>query len=257
MLLFVGALVLGAGLVLTTTHGDLGQRRAAAEPKPVAAAVTAKPAMLGSDMLARAAHGETDALTALETMAARERTAEQTLALAAGRAAERTTALGKLRAELSQDARLIDNHDYRVRVLDFARTPETARDALGLVASLPGPWSADLLYEVWTSTPGNNGVAGLAEALLYSKDVVTKATPALEVALALRASKPEACEERKGLLDQAIDHGDQRSLYLIGRLLRRYGCGANRGADCNACLRGSDIVTDAMRAVRKRKAPRI
>jgi hypothetical protein len=197
------------------------------------------------------------ALTELEAIPMRERTAEQTLALAAGRAAERRTALARLKGELSQDAGQIDNHDYRVRALDFARAPETARDALALVASLPGPWSADLLYEVWTSTPGASSVAGLAEALLYSKDVVTKATPALQVALALRASKPEACDERKGLLDEAIDHGDQRSLYLIGRLLRRYGCGANRGADCNACLRGSDIVTDAMRAVRRRKAPRI
>jgi hypothetical protein len=261
-LLGIGVAVLAAGFVLTTAQGYLGQQRAAAEPKPLvapesSAALSAKPATLGSAMLARAARGETAVLTELEAIPARERTAEQTLALAAGRAAERVTALAALKAELSGDASLIDNHDYRVRVLDFARAPETARDALGLVASLPGPWSADLLYEVWTSTPGSSGVAGLAEALIYSKDVAAKATPALEVALALRASKPEACEERKALLDQAIDHGDQRSLYLIGRLLRRYGCGANRGADCNACLRGSDIVTDAMRAVRRRKAPGI
>jgi hypothetical protein len=262
MWLGVGALALGAALVVTTRSGGFGQQRATAEPKPLVAprapaAATAKAAAFSSDMLARAADGDAGALTLLEAVPARERTAEQTLALAAGRAAERTTALGRLRTELGQDARLIDDHDYRVRVLDFARAPETARDALGLLASLPGSWSADLLYEVWTSTPGNSGVAELAEALLYSKDVVTKATPQLRVALDLRASKPDACEERKGLLDQAIDHGDQRSLYLIGRLLRRYGCGANRGADCNACLRGTDIVTDAMRAVRRRKSPRI
>lgn len=251
-----------AALVVTTKVGHLGQQRAVADAKPLPvqkppARVVPNAAMFGSDLLVRAARGETSVLMQLEAVPARERTAEQTLALAAGRASERTTALGRLRAELGQDASLVENKEYRVRILDFARAPETARDALGLIASLPGFWSADLLYEVWTGTTGDSGVTGLAEALLYSKDVVTKATPALKVALDLRASKPEACEERKALLGQAIDHGDRRSLHLIGRLLRRYGCGSNRRADCNACLRGSDLVTDAMRAVRKRKAPKI
>jgi hypothetical protein len=60
-LLCVGALVLGAGLVLTTARGDFGQRRAAAEPKPLVAprpSVAPTPAGRGSPPRARAAPGE-------------------------------------------------------------------------------------------------------------------------------------------------------------------------------------------------------
>jgi hypothetical protein len=204
-----------------------------------------------------AEHGDTQVLATLEALPAAQRTAAQTLALAAGRAVKRSAALEQLRAELAKDPSLIEQTQYRQRILEFTRDPETARPALGLIAKLDSPWSPDLLYEVWTATPARTQITSLAQALVYAKDVRPKATRALDVALALRVSKPEACEERKALLKGAVDHGDRRSLHLIGRLLRRYGCGPNRAADCHVCLRDSDLVTDAMKAVRRRPAPEL
>ena len=207
--------------------------------------------------LQRAARGEPGAITELGAIDAQERTAAQTLALAAGRAVSRMSALKQLKEDLAQSPQRLEEAEVRSQLLDFARDPETAREALALMASLDGPRSPDLIYEVWTGTPARTDITALAEALVYAKDVRSKATPALEVALALRASKPEACEERKELLTKAIEYGDRRALHLIGRLLRRYGCGANSASDCNSCLRDSDLVTDAMKAVRKRPAPEL
>jgi hypothetical protein len=204
-----------------------------------------------------AKRGDTQALAKLEALPAAQRTKEQTLALAAGQAVKRSQALEQVRVELEKDPSLIEDAQYRQRIFEFTRDPETARGALGLIAELDSPWAPDMLYEVWTATPARTQITGLAQALVYAKDVRSKATRALDVALALRASKPEACEERKALLNIAVEHGDRRSLHLIGRLLRRYGCGPNGAADCHVCLRDSDLVTDAMKAVRRRAAPKL
>jgi hypothetical protein len=129
----------------------------------------------------------------------------------------------------------------------------TAPGVLESMAALPAPIAADLLYEVWTGTVQRNATTELARALLYSRDVRPKASPALAVALDLRVST--SCKENQAILPRAEQDGDRRSLHLLLQLQRRYGCGPNKRQDCNPCLRKGDEVERAVKAVRERRDP--
>jgi hypothetical protein len=85
--------------------------------------------------------------------------------------------------------------------------------------------------------------------------VYAKASPALKVALDLR--RAESCEETQKILPRAIEQGDRRSLHLLERRLRKYGCGATKKEDCYKCLRDGDELKDAIKAVRTRQRPRL
>jgi hypothetical protein len=137
----------------------------------------------------------------------------------------------------------------------LTESPETARVVLEAIAALPAPVSADLLYEVWTGTTQKNDATELARALLYSRDVRPKASAALGVALDLRVA--QSCTDNQAILPRAEHEGDRRSLHLLLQLQRRYGCGPNKRLDCNACLRGSDGVESAVKAVRDKREPRL
>ena len=122
------------------------------------------------------------------------------------------------------------------------------------MAEAPGPLSADLLYEMWTGTVVRNGATELARSLVFSKEVRAKASAELAVALDLRIA--ETCEQNKALLPRVVDKGDRRSLALLAKLSRRFGCGANKRLDCYPCLRDDKAVDDAMTAVKKRREPK-
>jgi hypothetical protein len=109
------------------------------------------------------------------------------------------------------------------------------------------------VYEVWTGTRERTEVTSLAQALVYSSDVRPKASPALAVALDLRAA--ESCEENRRLLPIAERDGDRRSLHLLVKLRKVRGCGANGRMDCYGCLRRGTALGDAIRAVKDKKAP--
>ena len=49
--------------------------------------------------------------------------------------------------------------------------------------------------------------------------------------------------------------GDRRAFHLLGKLTRKYGCGANKRADCYACLRSGTDLDAAMKAVKARREP--
>ena len=116
------------------------------------------------------------------------------------------------------------------------------------------PLSADLLYEMWTGTVVRNGATELARSLVFSKEVRAKASPELAVALDLRIA--ETCEQNQQLLPRVLDKGDRRSLALLAKLSRRFGCGSNKRLDCYPCLRDDKAVDDAMTAVKKRREPK-
>jgi hypothetical protein len=107
---------------------------------------------------------------------------------------------------------------------------------------------------VWTSTSKKTPASELAESLVLSKEVRAKASPALAVALDLRTAT--TCEQTKQVLVRAAEHADRRSLYLIGKLSRKTGCGDNKRADCHPCLRDGDEIKNALKQSRKQAAPR-
>jgi hypothetical protein len=158
---------------------------------------------------------------------------------------------------LSREPVAINQPSVLVELGQHLSRPHTAREALGALAALPGPIGADLLFEIWsgTSVPRRSrDVTELARQLLYSREVLSRASPALRVALDLRAT--EGCEGQLPLLERAATDGDRRSLVPLAKLAWTHGCGPNKRQDCFACLRKGSELKSAIRAVKQRRAPK-
>lgn len=245
--------VVGAS-VMSTLLGAAGGYfigRALHEPEPV----VATPSSVSSaspelSLVERAADGDKEAMAAIAARPAVQRTAAESLALAKGALAADLAALRALERELKENPARLHEPAAQKLLRTSAYRADTHRETLRILAELPGPESADLLYLVWTGTAVRNEPTQLAEQLVYSSDVRKKASPALAVALALRDA--EDCEARKLLLQRAIQHADHRSLPLLGRLKSATGCGPDKRGDCHPCLREGTLLEDAIKAAGKR-----
>jgi hypothetical protein len=193
------------------------------------------------------------ALALLEQKKPGELGTEEVLTLANGKAEKAMASARGLADRLAGDPGLAKNPAVLSELRAFAAAPETARVALAAMARLPGPLSADLLYEVWTGTAEKSESTELARALLLGQDVRPKASPALAVALELRQA--EGCEAQQPLIVRATELGDKRSLAPLAKLLRRTGCGPAKRDDCYPCLRDGDALKNAIIAVKKRREP--
>ena len=172
-------------------------------------------------VLARAAAGEAEALQALEGRPANERSAAEVLALADGKSLQRRAELDALARKIAQNPALGADPVTHHALALYARDRETAREALRVMTTLPAPYAADLIYDVWVGTKDRNELTQLAEELVMTRDVRGKASPALAVALELR--KAATCEQSAAVLPRAIEHGDRRSQHLLGQLTARAG----------------------------------
>ncbi len=203
-----------------------------------------------------AAAGVQPAMREVENKPTSERTIDDVVALAQGRVAQRRDALAELQNELARDPMLGENPAVLRRLHAATEDPELARDALKILATLPGSKPADALYEVWAGKNRDPETTRLARDLLYVKSVREKASPALSVALDLRAGNL-SCEEVSAVVDRALAHGDRRSLRSLGTLTNRSGCGPNNADDCYPCLRSGRRHWEAVSAVLKRPAPKL
>jgi hypothetical protein len=207
-------------------------------------------------VIERAASGDGAALDELEQRPAAELAIEEALAIASGRAAREREEANQLRARLAQDPALIKSPKVLSDLYRFTQNPESAREALAAIASVPGPISADLLYEVWTGTPTKTDTTELAQALLLGKSVRAKAAPPLAIALELRTL--EDCDAIAAALPRVIEQADKRSFVSLTKLQRKSGCGPNKRQDCYPCLRKGDPANhlkEALKAVRTRREP--
>jgi hypothetical protein len=190
----------------------------------------------------------------LEARRAEELSKDEALAVAAVRRQKEVQRVAELRCKLTRDPGLFKDAATLAELRRAAEDPLTAPDALTAMAEAPGPLSADLLYEMWTGTVVRNGATELARSLVFSKEVRAKASPELAVALDLRIA--ETCEQNQALLPRVTDKGDRRSLAMLAKLARKFGCGPNKRLDCYPCLREDKAVDDAMTAVKKRREPK-
>jgi hypothetical protein len=182
-----------------------------------------------------------------------ERTSAETIAIAEFESDTKRREIHALGKELLEHPELA-NDPKKLLVLKAAvYQRDTWLVALEAMAALPGPVGPDLLYRSWTATKARTDATKLAEELVYSKDVRSKASEALSIALDLRAA--ETCEASKALLPRATEHGDHRSLGELARLLQTRGCGPKKLDDCNACLREGSALDDAIAAAKKRTPP--
>ena len=205
-------------------------------------------------LLERARAGEAEALRQLEAKAETERAAAELLALARGKAELERRAVRALSERLANDPKLVADAKLVKELQRFAANELTATEALASMAALPGSIGADLIYEVWTGVADRTASTILAEKLVYSPDVLAKASPALRVALDLRSE--QGCQQNLEILKRASEHGDRRSLHLLGRRLQKHGCGPAKRDDCYECLRKGDDLKTALQAVRARPGPK-
>jgi hypothetical protein len=228
---------------------------AAASSSPPSPTGTRDTSSNSGSVLERARSGDERAIGVLEHQPPEDRGTEEALALAAGKVAQELSSVTKLRARLASDPGLAKDPKVIADLRRMAQEPDTSRDALAAMSALPGPISADLLYDAWTSTPEHSTATELAQALLMGRDVRPKASPALAIALDLRQA--DTCEANAKILERAVDVGDKRSFAPITRLLRRNGCGPTKHDDCYACLREGDLLKRALTAVKMRREPEL
>jgi hypothetical protein len=228
---------------------------ASSVPAPTTPAVAETAAPRSGSPVDQARAGDAKALSVIEHQRPQDRTAEEALALASGHSAQTLATVSKLRARLSADPGLAKDPKVLADLRKFAQDSDTSRDALAAMAALPGSLSADLLYEAWTSTAERSETTELAQALLLSRDVRPKASPALAIALDLREA--ETCEANAKILTRAIEVGDKRAFAPMSRLLRHNGCGPTKRDDCYPCLREGDLLKQALTAVKARREPEL
>ncbi len=215
------------------------------EPEPPAGTVEA------------AAQGDAQALAAIEAKPATKRTLQEVLALGQGRTTAKRSELAKLGDALKKEPALLEQGEAARRLRVAADDRDVAAAALEIMATVEHASGPDLLYDVWIRTRGKTATTEVAEALVFVPSVRKRASPALATALDLRAA--ESCEETLAAVKKAVQHGDGRSLLLLGRLAGKTGCGDRKTEDCYPCLREGDAkneLRDAVKAVRGRPAPR-
>ncbi|MDX2052608.1 MAG: hypothetical protein SFV15_09475 [Polyangiaceae bacterium] len=256
----LGVLLLGA--VVFAVLGTLGVGRAIVRTPsaPANNALQALPEVSGEPAIASAlapasTQAPTASLAALLSKPKRELSIDEAVSLVEASRAKEVSAAQALARDFLRNPELVNVAQPLKRFKQFASAEPTASVAQLAMAKLPGQVAADLLYEVWTSSAEKNSATTLAQLLLYGKEVLPKASPALRVALDLRAA--ESCEENHAILPRAIEVGDRRSLHLLALLQRKFGCGPKRKDDCYPCLRVGSELSDALKAVRGRRSPEL
>ncbi len=143
--------------------------------------------------------------------------------------ADAMTVAGRLFQTAPEEAR---DQDLRFLVKRAAATPgEASKLAFDLMTQRMGSTGPDLLYEL-AITSGK--AEKRAEELLQTPEVQKLATPALSIAMELRAAN--SCAGRLPLLERAAALGDERSLTVLGPPATgsKRGCGRRKRSPCPA-----------------------
>jgi hypothetical protein len=214
---FVLLLLVAVGGETSSEPGAPVEPRAHVKQPQLAAlpsALPAPPAALLRDALA----GSPAAIAELEQRPSSQRSTEEWLALAQGRATlERYSgAIEAYQEAILREPSVASNPELAHNVWLAAGRAEVAEQALRFAARHLGSNGADLLYKVWVDlSKAVTPTTALAKELLLSPSVQPVATQALKVAIELRSA--EDCEARAKLLPRVMLYGDARA----GRVLRR------------------------------------
>jgi len=254
----LGALV-GAAATLAVSTWVL-PRSPAPLPAVASERSTAAPSAVpsargGSSLAERARGGDAAALTELAAKGEAERTVTEAVALIEGRNAAARGRIDALGARLRANPGELEDPELREEVWALLSDARTSTQALAIVAEIPGPLAPDILFRVWTTTSARTDATELAEMLLFSREVRSRASPALAIALDLRRTTD--CEAVRGLLPRATSEGDARSTRPLALMAVKTGCGPTKHSDCYRCLRQDPTPLDhAIRATRVRAAPK-
>jgi serine/threonine-protein kinase len=162
-------------------------------------------------------------------------------------------AIGVARRLLDVSPKAATDEDVR-RVLLLAAngSPDVAAQAFELIATRMGSAGPDLLFELMTTSATAKYPKERAAKQLDDPAVRALASPALLVALELRAVLPCA---RKPLLARARDAADARALAYLKPLVATTGCGFFRRGDCYDCFGNRAELKETIAAIEARRTP--
>ena len=183
-----------------------------------------------------------------------QRTRLEAVALGRHWSRDHLAELDRLGRDLEKNPAGLDDPSVREKLREFTRDRVTSRPALERLAEIKSPRALDLLYEVWTGSKDRNETTQLAEALLLAKDVRARASPALEIALALR-DKPTDCAVIRQLVERAVRDADRRSAMLLVATGARKNCGAQGDGNCRKCLADAEHLRKAIQEAAARPEP--
>ena len=151
------------------------------------------------------------------------------------------------------DAKLLED----VRNAALAGGP-AADEAFALLETSLGETGPSVLYEIAYSTWASQyqaACAPRAARALQSVDVHARASPALQVALDLRAAG-SSCERKHAILARATEVGDAHSLPILKAYTPNRGCGFLGTRDCWLCMHKDGSLNRAIGAIEDRTARR-
>jgi hypothetical protein len=130
---------------------------------------------------------------------------------------------------------------------------EDAREATFLLLEGPmGSKGAEIAYDLIVTPKVSAAVRKRSEQFVGSAQFEKAASPALRVAVKLRDARK--CDDIHALLDDAIEHADDRSLPYLRRFQNTKSCKVRRRrVDCWPCLRADRKLIDAIEAAASRK----
>jgi hypothetical protein len=222
----------------------------------IAVSMALWPDSVTDELRDRARQGEPAALVEIQQVPERKRTAQTQLALglgylSSGRIEAGLEALAlalEAEPELASDAEVL-------RAVRGAADDAAGRDrALELAATRLGAGGVDVLFDVWSSTPGKTPATRAARKWLDTDAVRASASPAARVALEIRDVKD--CAAAAEIVVRAEEAGDARSLRSLQRFQSKTGCGFLTLEDCYPCLRKDSALDDAVAKVSERPAPK-
>jgi serine/threonine-protein kinase len=204
----------------------------------------------------RARQGEPAALGQIAALPPPDRGTKAAVALATGyfSSGKYLEAIEAAEDALDLDPTVATKPELLRGVRRAVEVPATRVRALELAAKRMGAGGADLLFDVWVSTPGKTPATRAAREWLDSETVRKVASPALLLALDVRETK--TCAGLAELMPRMAKDGDDRSLKTLERLQTNSGCGFLGFEDCYPCLRQGTALKDAITAVTGRAAPK-
>ncbi len=159
-------------------------------------------------------------------------------------------------ADAAQWLALDPNAQRDTQLRDVVKTAVASKEdeaaAFGLLESgKMGAAGADMLYDMAYGSGQSSAISSHAKKSLAHGDAARNASPALQVAIDLRAAKD--CESKKELLAQAGASGDARSLAIVEGYSKKGGCGFLGMGDCYGCMRRDDTLEKATTALKSRQ----
>ena len=153
---------------------------------------------------------------------------------------------------LALDPKAQNDAQLRELVKTSASSKEDNDAAFGLLESgKMGAVGAEMLYDMAYGSGQSSSSSSRAKKSLAHGEATRNASPALMVAIDLRAAKD--CESKKELLTKAGALGDSRSLTIVEGYAKKGGCGFLGMSDCYGCMRKDDALEKATAALRSRQ----